>query len=226
MYKERELTIAETMETYGCKDIPVKQLLTSLVGNETKAERLLNNIGSHIETREDFYDNIQTKNYNDIKEAGKLTDKETTRVMAAIEFGKRFSDNIVDISEKIDSPMKAKQVLHRYLAYENHEIFLCVLVNNKNNIMKIIKIAEGSLTQATLHMREILAPAICCHAAAFLIAHNHPAGNPEPSKYDDELTKAIDKAAQVVGIPLLDHIIIGVGTKKYYSYKENGKLKN
>ena len=156
MYKERELTIAETMETYGCKDIPVKQLLTSLVGNETKAERLLNNIGSHIETREDFYDNIQTKNYNDIKEAGKLTDKETTRVMAAIEFGKRFSDNIVDISEKIDSPMKAKQVLHRYLAYENHEIFLCALINNKNNIMKIIKIAEGSLTQATLHMREIL----------------------------------------------------------------------
>ena len=226
MYKEKELTIAETMETYGCKDIPVKQLLASLVGNETKAERLLNNIGSHIETREDFYDNIQTKNYNDIKEAGKLTDKETTRVMAAIEFGKRFSDNIVDISEKIDSPMKAKQVLHRYLAYENHEIFLCVLVNNKNNIMKIIKIAEGSLTQATLHMREILAPAICCHAAAFLIAHNHPAGNPEPSKYDDELTKAIDKAAQVVGIPLMDHIIIGVGTKRYYSYKENGKIKN
>ena len=226
MYKEKELTIAETMETYGCKDIPVKQLLTSLVGNETKAERLLNNIGSHIETREDFYDNIQTKNYNDIKEAGKLTDKETTRVMAAIEFGKRFSDNIVDISEKIDSPMKAKQVLHRYLAYENHEIFLCALINNKNNIMKIIKIAEGSLTQATLHMREILAPAICCHAAAFIIAHNHPAGNPEPSNYDNELTKAIEKAAQVVGIPLMDHIIIGVGTKRYYSYKENGKIKN
>ena len=92
--------------------------------------------------------------------------------------------------------------------------------------MKIIKIAEGSLTQATLHIREILAPAICCHAAGFIIAHNHPAGNPEPSKYDDELTKAIDKAAQVVGIPLMDHIIIGVGTKRYYSYKENGKIKN
>lgn len=88
--------------------------------------------------------------------------------------------------------------------------------------MSIEKISEGSLNSSVVHPREAYAPAIVQHAAAILAVHNHPSGDPSPSREDRALTKTLRETGKVMGIPLLDHLIIGDGI--YYSFKEQGFL--
>ena len=97
-----------------------------------------------------------------------------------------------------------------------------MLLNTKNRVIRIKQIAEGSLTSAVVHPREVFASAVTAHAACILAAHNHPSGDPYPSTEDRNLTKALEEAGNVLGIPLLDHIVIGDG--RYYSFKEHGDL--
>ena len=108
------------------------------------------------------------------------------------------------------------------LRYETHECFVVVLLNTKNRVIRLQRIAEGSLTSAVVHPREVYAPAVTSHAASLIVAHNHPSGDPYPSAEDKTLTIALSKAGEFLGIPLMDHIIIGDG--RYYSFKEHGDV--
>jgi DNA repair protein RadC len=108
------------------------------------------------------------------------------------------------------------------LRHETHEKFIVVLLNTKNRVIQIQQIAEGSLSSAVVHPREIYAPAVVNHAACVLVAHNHPSGDPYPSDEDRRLTASLEDAGRVLGIPLLDHVVIGDG--RYYSFKEHGGI--
>lgn len=73
-----------------------------------------------------------------------------------------------------------------------------------------------------MHPREVFAPAITAHAASILVAHNHPSGDPAPSREDRSLTRVLTQTGEIMGIPVLDHLVIGDGC--YYSFKEHGDL--
>lgn len=220
MYKEKDMSVAETMSVYGCDNITTVSLLAAIIGSKEKAKRLFSNIASYADSRKDFFVNLRKKNFKDIMYAGNLTEKEAARMMAALELGKRFSDESEE-EVHIGSPWDATSFLKKYLAYENHERFLVVLVNTKNIITRVVQISEGSLTSSTVHPREVFAPAVTEHAAAVLVAHNHPSGNPLPSHDDDTLTEALCKAGDTLGIPVLDHVIIAKNND--YSYKLHGR---
>jgi len=108
------------------------------------------------------------------------------------------------------------------LRNETHEKFVVVLLNTKNRVIRVKQIAEGSLTSAVVHPREVFASAVNAHAACILVAHNHPSGDPYPSAEDRSLTTALEEAGNILGIPLLDHVVIGDG--RYFSFKEKGLL--
>ena len=95
-------------------------------------------------------------------------------------------------------------------------------INSKNKVLQIEQISEGSLNSSVVHPREVFMPAVLHHAAAILAAHNHPSGDPTPSKEDKDLTKTLAEAGKYMGIPVLDHIIIGDAS--YFSFKEHSYL--
>lgn len=97
-----------------------------------------------------------------------------------------------------------------------------LLLNTKNHILRKEQISEGSLSASVVHPREVFATAIVNHAASIIVAHNHPSGDPAPSSEDEHLTRALQKTGDIIGIPVLDHIIVGDGS--YYSFKEHGIL--
>lgn len=99
---------------------------------------------------------------------------------------------------------------------------MAVFLNTKNRIIGEEIISEGTLTGSLVHPREVFQPAILRHAAALVVAHNHPSGDPHPSREDRELTAMLYQAGKTLGIPLLDHLVIGDGI--YYSFQENGAL--
>ena len=84
------------------------------------------------------------------------------------------------------------------------------------------RISEGSVNSSVVHPREVFAPALLYHAAAILVAHNHPSGDPKPSQEDKELTRSLNETGIIMGIPLIDHLVIGDGI--FFSFREQGYL--
>src|SRR5262249_50004441 len=117
----------------------------------------------------------------------------------------------------------AAATLAAYLAEEDREHFVVLLLNSKNRLIGINTVSIGSLTSSLVHPREVFKPAILANAAAIIVAHNHPSGEPTPSQDDVEITKRLHAAAELLGIRLLDHIVLG-DNGRWYSFQEDGSL--
>ncbi|MCW8130461.1 MAG: DNA repair protein RadC, partial [Planctomycetota bacterium] len=102
------------------------------------------------------------------------------------------------------------------------ERFFVACLDQKNRLLGEEMVSEGSLTQALVHPREVFNPAIRMQAAAIAVIHNHPSGDPTPSKQDKQLTQRLSEVAELVGIRLLDHVIVGDGD--FTSFVEKGLL--
>ena len=111
--------------------------------------------------------------------------------------------------------------LMRFLSTKDVE-FGYIIIMRKYRVIDTRKISEGGLTQTCIDGRIVFRELLMQNATSYILVHNHPSGSLNPSREDDELTKRINEASDIVGIKLIDHIIIGNGN--YYSYKEQGRL--
>jgi len=114
-------------------------------------------------------------------------------------------------------------LLRPHLEHETSERFVALLLNGKHRVMGFAEVSRGTLTSSLVHPREVFAPALRELAAAVIVAHNHPSGDPEPSMEDIEVTKRLSEAGKLLGVPLLDHIIVGEGGA-YTSLRERLSL--
>jgi DNA repair protein RadC len=111
---------------------------------------------------------------------------------------------------------------HQRLKDRKKECFFILLLDSKNKAIREERISEGTLTSSLVHPREAFAPAIRESAASLILVHNHPSGDPAPSREDEEITHRLVEGGRVLGINVLDHIIIGQGS--YYSFADRGRL--
>lgn len=102
----------------------------------------------------------------------------------------------------------------------DRERFLTLILNNKHMLLGIEEVSVGSLTASIVHPREVFKAIILANAAAFIVAHNHPSGDPTPSKEDIDITRRLREIADLMAIRLLDHIVIGKG--RYVSFVDDG----
>jgi DNA repair protein RadC len=116
----------------------------------------------------------------------------------------------------------AADLFRRYLGPVDREHFIVALLDRKNRVIGINTVAIGSLTASVVHPREVMKPAILSNAAAIILCHNHPSGDPQPSQEDRVLTQRLVEAGKLLGISVLDHLIIGDGTQAYVSCAEQG----
>lgn len=110
----------------------------------------------------------------------------------------------------------------RFLEYSDRERFFALYLNAKNRLNGIEEISRGTLTASIIHPREVYKGAIVTNSASILVAHNHPSGDPTPSREDIELTERLSTAGNILGIDLIDHMIVGAG--RYRSMREEGFL--
>jgi DNA repair protein RadC len=122
------------------------------------------------------------------------------------------------------SSRDATAIVRAFLAGVDREHFVVLLLDRKNKLIGIHTVAIGSLTAAVVHPREVMKPAILANAAAILVAHNHPTGDPQPSREDRVLTARLYKAGELLGINVVDHIIVGDGTTASFSFADNNCL--
>ncbi len=134
-----------------------------------------------------------------------------TTILAAIELGKRVFE-CRPVKREINSPDEAAAALSHELMWQNQEKFAVLSLDVKNQVLATKVITIGTATETLAHPREIFREVIRQGASRLIIAHNHPTGSTEPSEEDIELTKQLLQAAQLLGIPLLDHLILGQGS--------------
>lgn len=139
------------------------------------------------------------------------------QIKAAIELGIRANRrNPMEV--KITSPQNVADLLMDEMQYLKQECFKILLLDTKNKVIKVEGISMGILNASLVHPREVFVKAIRQHSAAIILAHNHPSGDPDPSPEDKNITKRLYEAGELLGIPVLDHIIIGRGT--FISFKQ------
>ena len=129
-----------------------------------------------------------------------------------------------DVQKKIESPYDAYKAITEItkVQEEAQEVFGILILNNKNKIVAVHEVSRGALNSSLVHPREVFKPAVLHNAAAIVCFHNHPSGDPEPSKVDFEITTRLVEAGKIMGIEVLDHII--VGDDRYVSLKEMGVM--
>jgi DNA repair protein RadC len=211
----------EKLLKFGADKLSDTELLAILlrVGSSGKsavdmARELINQFGS--------FRNIDTKSFAELKRKG-LGIAKISQIKAAIEIGKRF------LKEKSLSKVKiktSKDIVDYFIPYMRDlkkEILKVVLLDGKNKIIKDVTLTEGTLTKSIVHPREVIKEAITESAAALVLIHNHPSGEPQPSQDDIEITNRIISVCELVGIRILDHIIIG--DNNYFSFFNEGLIR-
>jgi DNA repair protein RadC len=120
-------------------------------------------------------------------------------------------------------PAEAAPLLAQYIGETDREVFAVALLTIRHRVLGLHTVSVGCLTSSLVHPREVFKPAILAGAAALLLAHNHPSGDPEPSAEDIALTRRLVSAGQLLGIEVLDHLILGE-SGRYVSLRERGVL--
>lgn len=145
-----------------------------------------------------------------------------TQIKAGVELGRRVAETPWRERFTFRSPQDVYQAVSPRMSHLDRETFMVFYLNAKNQAVHSETISVGSLTSSLVHPRELFKGAIKRSAAAVILVHNHPSGDPTPSEDDLLLTRRLVQAGELLGIQVLDHIIVGYG--RFISLKERGHL--
>jgi DNA repair protein RadC len=154
-----------------------------------------------------------------IKGMGKA---KVAQLKAAFELGRRLMDEPSVRGPAFSSGHDVYSYYHCRFKNLEKEVFYCMMLDAKNRVLKDCKISEGTLTSSLIHPREAFKDAIKESSASVIFVHNHPSGDPSPSREDISITERLVSVGEVIGIRVLDHIIIG--DEKYTSMREKGYI--
>lgn len=146
-----------------------------------------------------------------------------SRLRAALEIARRFGEErIKDERPRIESSKDAAAILVPRMRDLKKEVFKALLLNSQNRVIDIIEIEEGTVNQAYPIIREVFQKALEYFAVSLICLHNHPSGDPRPSKEDREFTRRLIEAGELLQVKALDHIIVGSNT--YFSFLDKGLI--
>ncbi len=144
------------------------------------------------------------------------------QVLAAVELGRRTVANAARTRAQMTSPRAVAEFLLPQYGNRRVEQFGVLLLDTKHRVLRSTVLSIGTLDASIVHPREVFREAVAGGAAAIVLFHNHPSGDPEPSSEDTRLTERLTAAGVLMGINVLDHVILG--DARYFSYREKGTL--
>ena len=207
----------ERMREYGADKLSNSELLAIILRTGFKdetvihlAERILYQAGGLR-----FLPEYTLEELQQIKGMGLA---KSVQIKAALELGRRIAASLKPANNVFTSPQDVAAFLKEEMRYYKKEYFKIILLNTKNQVISVDDISVGSLNSSIVHPREIFNPSVKKSAATLILVHNHPSGDPSPSREDLEVTKRLVEGGKILGIKILDHIVIGENS--YFSFKE------
>ena len=215
-----ELRPRERLLEAGPSALSDGELLGLLVGigsREKTAVELAGEVISEADGLHGLYD----VSVHELTQINGIGEAKACKILAAVELGRRIGQVRNPGRPVISSPADVERLLRGRIANLDRENFVVVLLNTKNEVIETSTVSIGTLGASLVHPREVFKPAVRASAASVILAHNHPSGKVEPSQEDREVTSRLGEAADILGIGMLDHVIVGDG---YFSMKEHGML--
>jgi DNA repair protein RadC len=205
----------------GAKHLSNQEILAILLGSGTREESVMalaNRVLMHFEGLK----LLQEATFEELTSIKGIGDAKSVQILAALELGKRMSQYKPDERYVIRSPDDGANYVMEEMRTLKQEHFVVLFLDSKNYIIHRKTIFVGSLNASIVHPREVYREAVKRSAASIIVAHNHPSGDPSPSKEDIQVTRRLVESGKIMGIELLDHLIIG--NRKFVSLKEKGYL--
>ncbi len=199
----------------GAAALSDQELLAVLLGKGTQGMDVMKLAGKLARVIDEKGLGVRAE---DLREFEGVGDAKATLVLAALEFARR---RIKPEGVKIETPADVLPLI-RHFADRKQEHFLAVTINGANEVLNVRVVSIGLIDRSPVHPREVFADAVVDRASGIIVAHNHPAGSLEPSASDTEATRQLKQAGEILGIPLLDHIIFN--RTGYFSFLESGVL--
>lgn len=223
--KIKELPIGERpyekLEAIGAEHLSNAELLAVIIKTGTKAYTAVE-LAQHVlrlshDGRISSLNNLSIEQLKKIKGIGRV---KAIQIKAALELSKRVATSDGVFHHSVKSANDVVNLMMEELRYLKKEIFKALLLDTKNQIIKVTDISMGSLNSSIVHPREVFSEAIKYGTNSIIFVHNHPSGDPTASAEDIQTTQRLENAGNILGIKVLDHIIIGDG--RFFSFKEKG----
>ena len=210
----------EKLLSFGAETLNNSELLSVILGSGIRGDNVLS-LSQRVLSEIGGLDNILSTSFKEITSIKGIKNVKGAQILAIAELFNRFNTLKSNKERmKINSPKDISDLLIAEMSKLNQEVLKLIVLNTKNHIIKIKDVFKGSLNSSIVHPREIYCEAIKSSGASIIICHNHPSGDPTPSKEDINITLRIKECGKIIGIELIDHIIVGY--KGYISLKEKG----
>lgn len=210
----------EKMERLGAQALSDAELLAILIGSGSPKEDAVSLMKRILA---DCHNNLNTlgkMSIRDLCQYNGVGPAKAITIMAACELGKRRQMESAEERPDLGTATRIYNHMHPVMQDLDVEEFWILLMNQNFRLIKKQRIAHGGISEVSVDIRIIIREAVLCNATILVACHNHPSGNIRPSKADNDLTKSIMQACNVMRIKFMDHVIITDGS--YYSYKEEG----
>lgn len=220
----------ERLLTYGAKRLSAAELIALMLGTGQGAGKLSAVGLGHFILQElgkerpdsDGLPALRDVTAEELMKVSGVGPAKAATILAAIELGKRVLQSQPPSMTVVDDPAVAAAALGHELMWQSQEKFAVLLLDVKHRIIGSKVVSIGTATETIAHPRDIFREVIRRGATRLIVAHNHPSGSLDPSKEDIALTRQLLKGAQLLGIPLLDHLIMGNGD--WSSIRQNSDL--
>ncbi|PKM95922.1 MAG: hypothetical protein CVU84_03725 [Firmicutes bacterium HGW-Firmicutes-1] len=210
----------EKLEKYGASVLSDAELLAIIIKSGSRRERSIDVAQKVLKLNTRGLAGIHQLSLKELETIPGIGRVKAIQIKSIAELSTRISKNSAIQKLQISSPGSVANIYMEEMRHLQQEHLKIVLLDTKNNIISDHTISIGTVNASLVNPREVFIHALKNLAVHIIILHNHPSGDPTPSKEDISITKRITEASEIIGIKLLDHIIIGDG--KYISLREKG----
>jgi DNA repair protein RadC len=211
----------ERLRREGAEALAVIELLAVVLRTGPPGNSSLD-LAAHLMRRFGSLEQLAGAGDAELLEVSGMGPAKIAGLRAAFEIGSRLARAPLLAGERLHSPERVYESYGMRLRRARQELFFVLLLDSRHRLIREVEVSRGSLNQSLVHPREVFAPALRESAAAILVIHNHPSGDPDPSREDHEVTRRLAQAGEILGIRLLDHVVIG--GEGYRSFARSGWL--
>lgn len=212
----------ERLYAAGAHALSTRELLGILIGSGTESTSAVEVAGQLLKISDGSLRRLAMLPPSQIQKVPGIGPAVAARVAASLELGRRMARETAAERPRIQGPADVYELCAPALRDLRQEEFRVLLLNTQHAVLRELIITRGTLDASVVHPREVFRAAISESAAAILLVHNHPSGDPAPSQEDREVTDQLAAAGRLIGIAVLDHVVVGDG--RYVSFVEMGLL--
>lgn len=210
----------ERLRTLGPSGLATRELLAILIGSGPRGSTSVDVAGALLASADGSLRSLARRSPGELVRIPGVGPAVSARLCAALELGRRLASEAPADRRRIRGPADVYRLCGPRLRDLAHEEFWAILLDSQHAVLREVQVSRGILDASVVHPREVFRQAILENASAVIVAHNHPSGDVTPSAEDRAVTAQLRRSGAILGIPVLDHVIVGDG--RWASLAESG----